>query len=318
MPDPLVELPPVEPAPGLRGRFDSLPDNVRGGLLFLLAASFSSVMVALIKLAGQRLPVAEILFFRQITMGSIALPVILSGWPDSMRSRRQGLQLVRILVAFGSMTLGFSAVIHLPLAEATVIGFSRSFFITLLAILLLGETVGIPRWTGVGVGFAGVLIVVWPENGATFGIWHMVALSGSLCTSTVFVIIRMLSRVDRPVTIMGYQAIGVGLLMAGPMIWFWKTPTPEEWALLIGIGAVSATSQYINILAMRAGEASALAPLTYTRLIFVTLLGLVMFNEWPTLRVLIGAVVIIGAALFVLYRERRAAQRTRHAHNHSV
>ncbi len=207
------------------------------------------------------------------------------------------------------MTLGFSAVIHLPLAEATVISFSKAFFTTLLAILILGEVVRLPRWMGLAAGFAGVVIIVWPEPGTTLSVWHLAAIASATCVSLVFIIIRVLAQIDRPVTILTYQAVGVGALMIVPTIWFWQMPTTHEWLLLLGIGVLSAVAQYWNILAMKAAEASAMAPLEYTRLIFATVLGLWLFAEWPEARVWIGATIIIGAALYVLHRERRAKLR---------
>ena len=109
-------------------------------------------------------------------------------------------------------------------------------------------------------------------------------------------------------TILSYQAIGVGLLMFAPMLWFWKTPTPWEAGLLVLIGAVAAVGQYVNILALRAGETSALAPMDFTRLAFAVALGLAMFGEWPSNRVFLGAAVIVGAAFYTLHRERRAGR----------
>ena len=81
------------------------------------------------------------------------------------------------------------------------------------------------------------------------------------------IIIRILARLDQPVTILTYQAVGVGVLMIPPTIWFWQMPTAFEWGLLVAIGIISAVAQYLNILAFKAGEASALAPLEYSRLL---------------------------------------------------
>lgn len=304
MPDPSVDPDHQE----LADRWAALPANVRGGLIFVLAAALFSVMIALIKLAGERLHVAQILFVRQAVMMALALPAIWAGWPGSLRSARPRLQFVRVGLAFCAMTLGFSAVIHLPLAEATTITFSRTLFTTLLAILILGEVVRLPRWTALAAGFAGVLIIVWPTPGMGLEIWHLAAIASAVCVSGVFIIIRILAQVDQPVTILTWQALGVGLLMMGPMLWFWQWPTTEEWAILLGVGVLSAAAQYLNILAMKAGEASALAPLEYTRLIFTTVLGLWLFAEWPEARVWLGAAIIIGAALYVLHRERRSRQ----------
>lgn len=295
---------------GLIDRWNALPGNVRGGIIFIVAAVFFSVMVALIKLVGSRLHITEILLFRQITMVLIAAPAIWAGWPGSLQSARPRLQLARVGLAFLAMTLGFSAIIELPLAEATVISFSKTFFTTLFAIIILGEIVRTPRWIALFIGFVGILVIVWPALGTDYGLWHIAALVSAVCVSLVFIMIRILSQIDRPITILTYQAVGVGLLMIAPAIWFWKTPTLWELVLLALIGAVSVAAQYLNILAMRAGEASALAPLEYTRLIFATALGLVLFSEWPDERVWIGAALIVAAALYVLNRERAAANRS--------
>ena len=261
-------------------------------------------MIALIKIAGERLHVTEVLFFRQLTMTLIAAPMIIAGWPGSMHSARPGLQVIRVAMAFLAMTLGFLAFIELPLAEATVIAFSKTFFTTILAIIFLSEIVRAPRWIALVVGFVGVGIIVWPDDEFGLNVWHIMSIASAVCVSVVMIIIRILARLDQPVTILTYQAVGVGVLMIPPTIWFWQTPTMFEWGLLIAIGAISALAQYLNILAFKAGEASALAPLEYTRLIFATVLGLWLFNEWPDPQVWLGAVVIILAALYMLHRER--------------
>ncbi|MEM0989381.1 MAG: DMT family transporter [Pseudomonadota bacterium] len=313
MPDPDVDPLPPDPPAGLNEtlaeRWAALPGNVRGGILFIVASAFFSVMIAMIKLVGDRLHVTEILLFRQVTMVTIAAPAIIRGWPGSLHSARPKLQVIRVGLAFCAMTLGFSAVIHLPLAEATVISFSKAFFTTLLAIVILGEVVRLPRWTGLVLGFIGILIIVWPSEAKAFEIWHVVAIASAVCVSLVMVIIRTLAQIDQPVTILTYQAVGVGALMVGPAIWFWQWPTATEWALLIGIGVLSWAAQYLNILSFRVGEASALAPLEYTRLLFATVLGLWLFAEWPEPRVWLGAAIIIAAALYVLHRERKAKAR---------
>jgi len=316
MPDPsLITDPgpsrtPRRLAARVQARWGSLPGNLRGGVWFLAGAAILTVMLALIKLAGQSLHVTEILFFRQATMVAIALPAILHGYPGSLKTRRLDLQLARIGIAFGAMLLGFTAVIHLPLAEATTLGFTKTFFMTILGIVVLGEVVRARRWAALAAGFTGVLIILWPEVGGGAengsGIYRLASIASACLVALVMVLIRKLAQVDRPVTILSYQAMGVGLLMFVPMLWFWRTPTPWEAGLLVLIGAVAALGQYINILALRAGETSALASLDFTRLVFAGALGLVMFGEWPANRVFLGAAVIVGAALYTLHRERRA------------
>lgn len=306
MPDPEVD-PPFSDA--IRSSWaewwHALPANIRGGLLFIAGSFLFSIMIALIKIAGERLHVTEILFFRQLTMTLIAAPVIIAGWPGSMHSARPKLQLLRVGMAFMAMTMGFLAFIKLPMAEATVIAFSKTFFTTILAIVLLGEVVRAPRWIALSAGFVGVGIIIWPAEQFGLNIWHMMSIASAVCVSFVMIIIRILARLDRPVTILTYQAAGVGVLMIPPTIWFWQMPSLFEWGLLLAIGIISAAAQYLNILAFKLGEASALAPLEYTRLLFATLLGLWLFAEWPENQVWFGAVIIIIAALYMMHRERR-------------
>ena len=308
---------PHDPRPGrtlrtqLAVRWRRLPGNVRGGLLLLLSALFLSVMVALVKRTGNTLHVTEILFFRQLAMFLIASPVIFSSFPRSLHTQRLGLQLLRIVVAFLSMLLGFTAVIHLPLAEATTISFARTFFTTILAILVLREIVGPRRWAAVAAGFFGVVVVAWPSGEGAFNIYGLLAIVSAAMVAGVVVIIRQLSQVDQPITILSFQAIGVGLLMLPPAIYFWQTPTLEEFAMLGAIGVLAVIGQYLNILALKYGEASALAPLDYARLVFVLFLGLWMFDEWPEPRVFLGAAIIVGAAIYTLHRERVTARSKR-------
>jgi drug/metabolite transporter (DMT)-like permease len=310
LPDPSLITTPVARTRSarVRARWGALPGNLRGGIWFLAGAAILTVMTALVKLAGQRLHVTEILFFRQITMVAVSLPVIFHGLPGSLKSQRPDLQLLRVGLAFGAMMLGFTAVIHLPLAEVTTLGFTKTFFMTILGIFLLGEAVRIRRWAALAVGFSGVLIILWPTGEGGFNIYGVASISSACLVAMVMVLIRRLSQFDRPVTILSYQAIGVGVLMFVPMLWFWKTPTLWEVGLMVLIGVISAAGQTINILALRAGETSALAPLDFSRLVFAGLLGFMIFGELPENRVLLGAAVVVGAALYTLHRERRVAR----------
>ncbi|MGD1923249.1 MAG: DMT family transporter [Paracoccaceae bacterium] len=286
--------------------WDGLSSNIRGGILFIIGSLLFTVMIALIKIVGERLHVTEILFFRQLTMTAIAAPVIIAGWPQSIYSARPKLQVIRVIMAFLAMVLGFLAFIELTMAEATVIAFSKTFFTTLMAIFLLGEIVRAPRGIALVLGFVGVGIIVWPDEEFGLNVWHIMSIASAVCVSVVMIIIRILARLDKPVTILTYQAVGVGGLMIPPTIWCWQMPTLSEWMLLLAIGMVSAMAQYLNILSFKHGEASALAPLEYTRLLFATILGLWLFAEWPEPRVWAGAAIIVAAAIYMMHREQKA------------
>jgi drug/metabolite transporter (DMT)-like permease len=286
-----------------------LPGNLRGGIWMLIGSMFFSVMVVLIKIAGQHMHVTEILFFRQLTMLVLAAPVIIRYFPSSLISARPDLQAIRITMAFFAMLLGFTSIIYLPLAEATTLNFAKTFFVGILAIIFLGEVVGVRRWSAMFIGFAGVLLIAWPHEGSELNIYTLMAIGSAAAVACVMTLMRTIAQVDKPVTILSYQAIGVGVLMIPPTIWYWTTPTIAQILLIVAIGIVSSIGQLCNIQAFKAGEASAVAPLDYARLIYALIFGFVIFNEWPEPGVFVGAAIIVFAAIYTLHRERLRGQK---------
>lgn len=268
----------------------------------MVAAVGFSIMAALIKLTGMRLHVVQIIFVRQVVMTLILAPKIAKSFPASLQTKRLKLHLSRMLIALVAMLCGFSAVIHLPLADATAIGFAKSFFVTIFAILILRESVGPRRWGATIIGFAGVAIMLQP--GATgFNLYGALAVVGATAAGLVMVIIRLLSRTEAPATIMIYQSVGVGLALCIPAMLVWQAPTAKEWVLLISIGIVSYGSQFGNVFAYKWGEASLLASLEYSRLLYATILGFLLFNTLPGPYTYAGTALIVSAAVYTLHRE---------------
>lgn len=265
-------------------------------------------MVALIKLVGTRLSVVQILFVRQLGMLVMLLPTLLANFPGAFKTQRPELQFLRIALALVAMLCGFSAVIHLPLADATALGFAKSFFVTIFAVLILKETVGVHRWTAVAIGFLGVLVMVRSGSDG-FDAYALMAIVGAAAAGAVMVVIRLLSRSDATRTILLYQAAGVGIVMAIPAILTWQSPTPAEWALLIVIGFVSYFAQKLNVIAYTWGEASMLASLDYVRLLYATAVGWFWFETFPGVYTWCGAGIIVLASVYTIWRERIRNQR---------
>lgn len=289
-------------------RLDSLPDNAKGALTVLVAALFFTLMATLIKLLGDRLHVTQILFVRQCVMTAIVLPMILRGFPGVLTTRRPGLQVLRIVFALTAMLLGFTAVIKMPLADATALGFAKSFFVTIFAMAILAETVGPRRWAAVAAGFLGVVVMLRPGADG-MSVYGMMAVGGAGCAGLVMVIIRLLSRTESSTTILTWQALGVGLAMAVPAYVYWRWPSPNEWLMLLALGAISYAGQMFNILAYKWGEASVMASLDYTRLIHAAMLGYFVFGNVPGLNTWLGALIIIAASLYTIQREARRRQK---------
>ena len=284
-------------------RFGLWPDNLKGATVLMVAALGFAIMIALIKLVGGRLPVTQILFVRQLGMVAILAPALARDFPDALATTRPRLQCLRVALALVAMMCGFTAVVHMPLADATALGFAKSFFVTIFAVAALGERVGPHRWSAVALGFVGVLVMMRPGSEG-FTVYAVLAVVGAAAAGGVMVVIRLLTRTESGTTILAWQAIGVGIVMAGPALWWWVPPTPWEWVLLGGIGVVSYYAQKFNILAYRWGEASLLASLDYVRLLWATALGWWLFDTLPGTATWVGAGVIVAASIYTVHRER--------------
>ena len=291
----------------LTTRFAALPGNVRGATWILFGSLFFTIMVTLIKAVGDRLPISEILLVRQSVMFLVALPVLIRYFPQSIVTHHPWHHAARIFLALIAMFSGFTAVVHLPLADATAIGFAKSFFITIFAIVFLREVVGLRRWAATIVGFLGVLIMLRP-SAAGIDYYGMLAVIGAAAAGLVMILIRFLSRHDQPITILTFQVVFVGLLVAPLAIVEWVWPTPAEWLILAGVGLVSVAGQTCNIRAFAAGEATAIAALDYMRLIWAMAIGFAVFAEIPSLTTLAGAGLVLAASLYTVHREARRGQ----------
>jgi len=291
----------------IQGRFDNLSPNLRGAVFLMVAALFFSIMVALIKVLGQKYHITQILFVRQLVMTLIVLPAIWGDFRKALKTNNLSLQLLRIALALTAMLLGFSAVIHLKLADATALGFAKSFFVTIFAVLILKETVGIRRWAAVAIGFLGVLVMLRPGADA-FSIYGAFSVMSAGCAGLVMIIIRYMSRTDSPITILTFQALGVGLVIAIPAAWFWQWPDMTEWMIMIAMGIVSYFAQMCNIYAYKWGEASVLASLDYIRLLYATILGYLVFANLPGIQTWVGAGIIVTASIYTIRREAMRKQ----------
>jgi drug/metabolite transporter (DMT)-like permease len=199
------------------------------------------------------------------------------------------------------MTTGFTAIVHLPLAEATAISFSRAMFATLLAIIILKEVVDIRRWGATIVGFLGVIVIVRPTAEGV-NEYALLALFSASLVACNLIMTKSLSATERPSTIMAYHA---GLLTAAyavPAWWLWIEPTWTEMGFIVGIALLMSIVQYCMIRGYKEAEASAAQPLEYVRLIYAAAIGFVVFAEVPTVWTWSGAALIICSSLYTIRR----------------
>ena len=279
--------------------------TLRGVLWAMLASLALTVMLLLVKLLGRNVPVEQVLVIRQAVVVLLLLPIVAPQYSDVFATDRLGLHLLRAALAAVALAAGYTAVAHLPLADFTALNFSRAFFLTILAVVILGETVGLRRWSATIVGFIGVIIVLGPGTSG-FSPYALLALLGALATALIFVIVRALTVSEAPLTIMSYQSLLVGIMVVPFVLSGWKPLTGREWLLAIGVGVTGLLAQVASIRALRAAPASLVAPADYTRLVWAMLLGFLLFSELPTLYSGFGAILIVVSALAVLTEKKEA------------
>ena len=282
-------------------------NNLRASAWVLSGSILFSVIGALVKSLDGAISIGQILLCRQAILLCCLLPLFFNqGW-QAFHTQALGLQLLRVIFAGIALSGSFYAVQYIPLADATVLGFSKVMFITIFAFVILKEPVGIRRCGATLVGFVGVVVVLNPGAG-TLTEYCVVALLSAVGAAAAVLVVKVLSRVASPQQLILYQAVCLGLISV-PFAWyFWVWPSFTEWVLLIGVGVVSYLAQYCNVSAYRLGEASFLAPFDYFRLLGAGVIGYWVFVEIPGWRTVIGAVLIMGASVYTVIREVRQKQ----------
>jgi drug/metabolite transporter (DMT)-like permease len=275
-------------------------DNLRATIMTIASIVLFSVMLTNLKLIGTRIPLTEVLLIRQIIVSLLILWFFGAGLRYALRTNSLSLQILRGLFSFGSQLTQFLALLYIPLAEVTALSFSQVIFITIAAAIILQETVSWRRWLATVVGSAGVMLMLLPSGGEGINVFALMALASGLLSAGVSITIRSMAATESTITIMLYQSIILCLFYAGPAVWWWEWPTATEWWLLVQIGVVGAVAQYLFTRGCQIGEASALAPLEFSRLLIAAVIGYFVFLEIPSLTTLVGATVIIGSTVYTV------------------
>ncbi len=286
----------------LQARLRSLPANARGALWMLLAAAIWATNDVIVKAVGRTIDPNQIAFFRCFFGAVTVIPFLLaSSGTLALRTRRFGGHVGRSVMGYLAMVFSWYSVVHLPLADATALAFSRPLFMVVLAVLFLHEAVRWRRWSATAIGFLGVLIMARPGL-EEINLGLMAAIAGAFFVAVVNVLIKSLAATERPVTILFYFGVLSSLIALGPALWVWRTPTPLEFALLVFIGVAGALGQYFTIRAFRIAEATAVDPFDYVRLLYATLFGYLFFAELPDRYTVLGAAIIVASTYYIARR----------------
>jgi drug/metabolite transporter (DMT)-like permease len=289
-------------------QFEARPDRPMVGIAWMCLSMFLFVCLdATARHLTQTYSVAQILWVRFVIFVVFAAALIGPGrLIGAFRSARPSLQLVRALLMLfeiGTFTLAFR---YLPVADVHAVAASTPLMVTALAVVILGERVGVRRWFAVSIGFAAVLVILRP--GVRELHWyHLIPVLGAAFWAVYQVMIRVVSRTDTSQTTLAYTAVVGALIMTAIGPFAWRAPDLEGWGLLLLSGLLGAGAHYALILALGNAPASHVQPFIYTTFLWALVMGLILFGEFPDAITVGAAAVIIGVGLYVMNRERQIA-----------
>ncbi|MFN7179896.1 DMT family transporter [Hyphomonas sp.] len=295
--------------PGLSG-------NLQGALWMIISGVGYTLHLALAKEITADIHPVFLAFWRSFLAFLIASPFILFG--VKIHFARFGALVTRSLIGSMGFVFGLIAiwpVFGLPLAEFNALSFTRPLFVTLFAVLLLHEKVGIHRTTAVIVGFIGVLVMtvvpalLGAEGGAHFNVGSIFAILSSLCFAFTIVLVKSLTGVHSPMALLIWANLLSSIFILPAALAVWGSPEPATWLLIFCMAFAGFVAQFCFIKGMSVGDASFLSPMDYLRLPMGAVADWVMIRALPGLFVWAGAGIIVVSTLYITWREHRRNQR---------
>jgi drug/metabolite transporter (DMT)-like permease len=272
------------------------------GLVILMTITFSS-LDASAKYFTAELPLWMLLWGRYFFNFLFVALFFFRGTPaEIIHTRNLKMQILRSILLVSSTLTFWLALMFLPLAHCVVILFVAPLLVTILAVPILGERVGRHRWTAVILGFVGVLVVMRPG----FNIFSWVSILPfitALLYAGVQISTRILGRTEGALTTLLYSSAGGAIICTIGVLFFWVTPSFQQWLVLVWLGFLGALGHYLMIKAYQLAPASLLAPFDYTTLIWATVLGFVVFGDLPDAGTVLGALIIMSSGLYLIRRE---------------
>jgi drug/metabolite transporter (DMT)-like permease len=287
-------------------------DSPRNRLIGIGMMSVTFLCFALLdcgaKWLVQALPVLQVVWLRFLFHAAFSTallaPRLAAGLP---RARRPGLQLLRASFLPLMTGMNFWSLQYLQLAETGAIQFSVPIIIALIAAPLLGERLDAARWAAIATGFAGVLVIVRPGTQG-FHPALLLAILNAFLYAFYNLLTRKLMAHDSAEVTQFWSAIGATLVLTPFGFAAWQAPPEaQQWVVLVLMGIAGGLGHYLIALAHRYAPASVLAPFLYQQILWMVLLGYLVFGDVPAAAVVIGAALVIASGGYLLYRERRAA-----------
>ncbi|MCR5878068.1 DMT family transporter [Phenylobacterium sp. J367] len=279
----------------------------------LASAATFAVMTTLIKFLGDDYPAALQTFYRQAAGLVVLAPIIIRHRGAAFATHRPGILIFRALAGTIGMILSFYAFQKMPLADANALSFTRTLWLVPLAALVVREKVGPLRIGAAVFGFIGVVVMIRPSVGGDFaiGLPALAMLASAFLFAFTVTGMKVLTRDHSTTVILVWSAV-LGFVLSIPgAIFTWRLPTLPDFLLLAAMGAIATANQACYIKGMSLGDAGAMAPIDYTRLVFTAAIGFFVFHEVPGAWTLAGAAIVVASTLFITLREQQLARSAR-------
>lgn len=282
--------------------------NTRLGIMLMIATTMVfAAQDGISRLMAENYPVLMIVmirywFFSLFVMALAARKA--GGLRQAARTSQLPMQIFRGALLAIEICIMIVAFHRLGLVETHAVFVSYPLLVAALSGPILGESVGWRRWSAIGVGFIGVMIVLRPGAGV-FTLDALLPFIAALMFALYGLMTRYVSRKDSSATSFFWTGVTGGVLMTAIGIWSWTPMTPTDMLWMGALCMTGALGHYLLIRAYEVAEASAVQPFAYFQLMFVSIIGMIFFNETVRANVAIGAVIVVAAGLFTLWRERR-------------
>jgi drug/metabolite transporter (DMT)-like permease len=275
------------------------------GLLWSMAAGLLFVVLnAAMRSLAVQLDPFETQFLRYLAGLAVMLPLVARSGVAAYMPRNVGGQFLRGGVHTFGLVLWFMAVPHISLADTTAIGFTTPIFIMIGAVLVFKEPMRWERWLAAAIGFAGVLLVVGPQ--LTGGSYHaLLMLASSPVFATSFLITKALTRYERAGVIVVWQSITVTLCSLPLALLHWQWPSAGQWLLVLVCGLLGSAGHYCLTRSFTVADISATQSVKFLDLVWASLLGWLVFGDWPSQWSLVGGAVICASTVWIARREAR-------------
>jgi drug/metabolite transporter (DMT)-like permease len=285
---------------------DSKDNIIKGMVAGVFAFMMLAVMNVFAKLLSDTHHVIEIAFYRNlIAVMPFLFMIFVLGKRDILKinSRKKGV-VARAVIGTVSLVVTFAAFAAMPMADVTAFLFTSSLVIPILGFFFLGEKVGLYRWSAVLVGFVGVVVMLNP-SGAVNVVGVTLALSAATMHAVLQTILRYLGKTEKPETITFYF-VAIGTVIAAiPIPWLAVMPTWSEVPLIIGLGFSGLAAQYLLSVAFGNAPAAVVTVFNYSGIIWSTIFGWMIWNDWPAQTIWIGGAIVIASNIFIVWRESR-------------